>query len=80
MEKKDTLKTLAYIIYGGSIASLLLWFVGILICLCIVYFLMKQLEAPPVAYKILYVLIGVIALLLTIDFFFGGTGGPVIVR
>lgn len=66
------MNTLALIVYGGGIGSILLWFVGLLVCLCIVYFLMKQLEAPAVAYKILYVLIGIVALLLAIDFFFGG--------
>lgn len=70
--------TLALIISGGNIGSLLVWFVGVLVCFCIVFFLMKQLEAPPVAYKVLYVLIGILALLLAIDFFFGG--GPVVIR
>lgn len=71
--------TLALII-SGSVGSLLLWLVGLCIALAIVVFILKQLEAPPLAYKVLYVIIGVIALLLVIDLFFHNSGGTVIVR
>lgn len=72
------MNALALIVSGSSIGTLLLWFVGVLVCFAIVFFIMRQLEAPPIAYKILYVIAGLIALLVAIDFFFGV--GPIVVR
>ena len=60
---------MALIVSGGGIAGLLLWFVGVLVCFCIVYFIMNALGAPPMAYTIMYVIAGIIVLLLAIDFF-----------
>jgi uncharacterized membrane-anchored protein YitT (DUF2179 family) len=69
---------LAYV-FAGNVGSLLMLFVGILVCVAITVFIMKQMEAPPMAYKILYVAIAVIVLIIAISFFFGG-GGDVGVR
>jgi hypothetical protein len=72
---------IALIVSGGGIASLLVWLVGVAICFAIVFFILRTVNAQPIIYTILYVVLAVFLLLLTIDFFFGGTGGgAVIVR
>jgi uncharacterized membrane-anchored protein YitT (DUF2179 family) len=65
---------LAYIV-AGNIGSLLMLVVGIVVCVAIVVFIMKQVSAPPMAYTILYVAIAVIVLIVAISFFFGGDSG-----
>lgn len=56
----------------GNLGGLLWAFVGLVLVLCIVFFIMRQAGAPAVAYTVLYVIVGVIALLVVIDLFFGG--------
>jgi len=65
---------LSFIIGGGGIATLLYCFVGIVVVLAIVFFIMRTVGAPDIAYKILYVVGAIIVLILAIDFFFGGGG------
>jgi hypothetical protein len=66
---------LAYFSFsGGNIADLLFLFVGVLVVLAIVYFIMGQLGAGPMAYKVLWVVVALIVLLVAIEFFFGGRG------
>lgn len=69
---------LSLIITG--LGGLLVAFVGIVLVIAIVLFIMRQAGAPPVLYTILYVFIAVVALLFVIDYFFGASGGTVIVR
>ncbi len=72
---------LAFVITGGSVGSLLLWLVGIVVCFAIVFAILRALGAPAVAFTALYVIAGVLALLLAIGFFFGGSdGGAVILK
>jgi hypothetical protein len=71
---------LAVVVTGGSVGSLLLWLVGIVVCFAIVFAILRSLSAPPIAFTALYVIAGVLALLLAISFFFGGGDGAVIVR
>jgi hypothetical protein len=68
------MEQLAYVVVGGSIASLLLLLVGVVVCVAIAVFILRQLAAPSIAYTILYVCVGIIALLIAISFFFGGDG------
>ena len=70
--------TIALIISGGGIGTLLLWIVGVAVCFAIVYGIFRALVLPEWAYTALYVLAGVILLILAIDFFFG-SGGPITV-
>lgn len=71
---------LALIISGSGIGALLLWVVGLVVCGCIVVFIMRRLGAPEIAFTVLYVALAVVLLLLSIDFFFGGADGTVIIR
>jgi hypothetical protein len=63
------MNTLA-LITNGEIKSLAMLFVGVVVCGCIILFILKKLEAPALAYTILYVLAGIILLLVALDFFF----------
>ena len=67
------LPLMAYI-GGAGIGTILIWFVGAVIAFAIVFGILRALESPPLAYKIFYVVAGVIALLIVIDIFFNGGG------
>lgn len=72
---------LALTIAGGSIGSLLLFFVGLVIACAIVYAIMRACEAPPWMYKVAAVLGLVLLLIIVISFFFGDSvGGTLHVR
>jgi hypothetical protein len=62
---------LAYV-FSGNIANLLFAFIGLVLVVCIVFFIMRKAGAPEWAYTVFYVVIGIIALLVVIDVFFGG--------
>lgn len=68
------MNALAYIISGNSIGALLKWLVGVAVCVAIVHGIFKLLGVPEWFYKALYVIVGVLFLLLSIDFFFGANG------
>jgi flagellar motor switch protein FliM len=62
------------IITSGNVGGLILWLVGVLICAAIVYAIMRAIAVPPWAFTVLYVIALVLLLILTVDFFFGGSG------
>ncbi len=72
---------LSYILYTGDIGGFLLWAVGVLVVWAIAWAIVRQLELPPLALKIVMI-VGLLALLLfAIDFFFGpGVRGGVYIR
>ena len=63
---------------SGSLSGALFAFVGLVLVFCIVFFIMRQAGAPPVAYTVLYILLAIVALLVVIDVFFDG--GTVVAR
>jgi predicted membrane channel-forming protein YqfA (hemolysin III family) len=75
------LTTLALIVSGHGIAGLLLWIIGVALAFAIVFWILRVVNAPAILFTALYVVMGLVALLLVLDFFFGATGdGAVIVR
>lgn len=58
----------------NNIGGLLMLFVGVCVCAGIVFFIMRALTLPPMAFTIFYVAMGILLLIVAIDFFFGGSG------
>lgn len=54
---------------------LILWVVGLAVCCGIGYWIISQFDPPPIIWKIIYVVVGVVLLLMALDFFFGAGGG-----
>lgn len=55
----------------SDVGNLLWLFVGVVVVLGIVFFIMRQVAAPAIAYTVLYIVIGIALLMLAMNFFFG---------
>lgn len=60
------------VVWPSTFGQWAMLFTGIVVVCCIVYAIMRSLEAPPLAYKIGAVIVLVLLLVLAISFFFGG--------
>lgn len=58
----------------GGIGSLLIWLVGVIVCVAIVYAIMRALQTPAWMFTALYVVGLIVLLIVAIDFFFGTSG------
>lgn len=65
---------------GSNIGNLLFLFLGVCVVFMIVFFIMRAMAMPPMAFTILYVIMGILLLICAIEFFFSGGSGTSVLR